>query len=752
MEAVVPKRACFICDVLDCPHLPGRCDLRLPLPPGSGSGPSRDGLREATADEYDAYFYSPCQRCDTMPPVGSLDGSLCLRCQHLRLQHLFVCIARPDETVNLTCGTYGQVLQGLQEGCQFCTFLYKAPLVMNTAYDYLSQIKKDYKRPGEDKGDKAWVSCYGPDEGGVGWRVKSCWGAGFDIVTHAPEKPSRHLNELGGHIAVAGPHISWDVVKSWLSECISQHQHQVIESTDPTMSLPEGFMVIDVENGCVSDASTGCHYIALSYVWGQLRPGDLTATAANISYLRTPGALTRGTLPATVWDSMTICKRLGLRFCWVDRLCIVQDNESQKIAQIRSMDVIFSRAIVTICAVGSTDSHTGLWGADDTPRSRGQGIARIGDIQLVSGLPDDRKLRLSHAWWTRAWTYQEYLLSNRKLLISPWQVTFECDHNVKYESPNLTREIPEPTPEFKARTGNEAPMQTYLEITQEYNTRILTWDDDIYGAFQGIFKSIYKTLDQFVWCLPAAIFDQALLWNLEALKPRPNDTHGPMYHGIPRFATRPGNHIASWSWASSKGRTVYTPSSVKSSLARYNSWHETTGLQPVITDGLTWEDEAINRLYAWCTWSSGLIETPLPTDLQGLSYASLRDKLQDRWPTYQDYWREAFGAPSGPWICENATKVALLKEKTGRLLVRTTMSSFRLSGNLEKAFVILASDGTAVGGLDWSSLVPDAIATGGKDWDFVALSAKSQRVGLFSEDRPSLGQVCNFKPLPEGQV
>lgn len=739
------NRACFICDTQNCPYLPELCDLRMP----ASSASKRNSLkkRAANADEYDAYFYDPCQRCDRLPPGGGSDRPFCLRCQHFRLQHLFVCTAQPgpdNDDISLNCGTYEQVMQGIREGCEFCAFLYKASEVQNTAFAYMGRLEDNYRRPGEQKGDRAWVNSTGRS----GWRVPGSWPSQFEVIVHAPDEPSRDQDDMSEPIAVAGPYISWDIVKSWLSECISHHQHEVVESTDPTVSLPEGFMVIDVDQGCVSDALAGCSYIALSYVWGELRPGDLTATAANMPFLRTPGALTRKTLPATLWDSLTVCKRLGVRFCWVDRLCIVQDNDSQKIEQIESMDVIFSRAILTICAVGSIDSHTGLWGADDTPRSRGQGHVKIGDAELVQWLPDDRRVRLSHAWWSRAWTYQEYLLSNRKLLISAWQATFECDHDLKFEG--LTRHLEKDTHESTARRGGVPPLEAYKGIVEEYNDRTLTWDDDIYGAFQGVFKWIYKTLDQFVWCLPATDFDKALLWRVESLDYWPNDTLGPMMHGLPRIATRPGGHIASWSWVTSKGRTNFIGSTIFSSIARYNSWHETTGLRPVITDGLTWGNEPFERIYAWCIWSSGLIETPLPTDLQDLSFASISSKVQERWPTYKDYWREAFDAPSGPWICEDLTKVALIKEKTGRLLIRTTLRSFRIAEREGSGHMILAGDGTAVGEVDSTTLLPDASITVGKDWDFVALSAESTyNCERFLKHEPSLGQTCDFKPFPD---
>jgi hypothetical protein len=32
------------------------------------------------------------------------------------------------------------------------------------------------------------------------------------------------------------------------------------------------------------------------------------------------------TLPRTISDTITVCKELGIRYLWVDRLCIRQDD------------------------------------------------------------------------------------------------------------------------------------------------------------------------------------------------------------------------------------------------------------------------------------------------------------------------------------------------------------------------------------------------------------------------------------------
>jgi hypothetical protein len=61
--------------------------------------------------------------------------------------------------------------------------------------------------------------------------------------------------------------------------------------------------------------SEPCDFLALSYVWGKsMQPSVLKS-----------GRLPR-TIPLTISDSMTVVKRLGKRYLWVDSICINQSN------------------------------------------------------------------------------------------------------------------------------------------------------------------------------------------------------------------------------------------------------------------------------------------------------------------------------------------------------------------------------------------------------------------------------------------
>lgn len=101
-------------------------------------------------------------------------------------------------------------------------------------------------------------------------------------------------------------------------------------------------------------------YAALSYVWGQGQP--YTTKLSNIMLHRNHGGLQKfhGHLPRVIQDAIDLVRGLGIRYLWVDSLCIVQDSARSWNLNARVMDLIYGNAILTICAADGDDSSTGL--------------------------------------------------------------------------------------------------------------------------------------------------------------------------------------------------------------------------------------------------------------------------------------------------------------------------------------------------------------------------------------------------------
>jgi len=102
-----------------------------------------------------------------------------------------------------------------------------------------------------------------------------------------------------------------------------------------------------------SQKNEKAQYATLSYCWGS-GVQQLTTTTSNLRdhMLALPCGL-----PKTISDAVEVCRKVGIRYLWVDALCIIQDDESDKLDQIAKMGSIYKNSTVTIVAA-STENVT----------------------------------------------------------------------------------------------------------------------------------------------------------------------------------------------------------------------------------------------------------------------------------------------------------------------------------------------------------------------------------------------------------
>ena len=132
---------------------------------------------------------------------------------------------------------------------------------------------------------------------------------------------------------------------------------------DLYVPLPSRIIDIEDEN-CgptldIPPPGTKGGYLALSHCWGKTQPVTLT----EVRLRNSPVAFPLRTLPQTLRDALVVASHLGLRYIWIDALCIVQDSyegwdwkkESAK------MDQIYGNATLTIAAASATSTIEGIF-------------------------------------------------------------------------------------------------------------------------------------------------------------------------------------------------------------------------------------------------------------------------------------------------------------------------------------------------------------------------------------------------------
>ncbi|KAK3386050.1 heterokaryon incompatibility protein-domain-containing protein, partial [Podospora didyma] len=190
----------------------------------------------------------------------------------------------------------------------------------------------------------------------------------------------------------------------WIQHCKNQHNHLC-----NLTSHADGLRFIDCVARKVVQPTSRADYAALSYRWPSIPP------------TRLPSLRTRS-CPAVVRDSMEVTLSLGYRYLWVDMFCINQKDDEDKARQIGNMDLIYRGAELTIIA--ACDSAMGLVGVS-SPRPEDD-ILRLGEVTFFQTIRQPWDGVSLSEWNTRAWTFQEALLSRRRLIFTESQALFVC--------------------------------------------------------------------------------------------------------------------------------------------------------------------------------------------------------------------------------------------------------------------------------------------------------------------------------------
>ncbi|KAK6442097.1 hypothetical protein LTR95_001651, partial [Oleoguttula sp. CCFEE 5521] len=335
----------------------------------------------------------------------------------------------------------------------------------------------------------------------------------------------RECNVQGVSPVQLGATLDIKTAKKWLRLCQAGHSACSSLAGSRTGSRLD-IILIDVTAGCLVDASTLDTYVCLSYVWGQV-PG-LQTYGSNVDALRKHGSLfereTWTDLTTVVQDFIRTVQQLEVQYAWVDCLCIIQDDEESKRAQIIAMDLIYSEALLTIVQLSGQDANDGLAGARHSTRAD----CALPVIDSSPGTNKDSRLMLTELpRWThisrdestyksRGWTLQEELLSTRCLYLSNWGAFWQCratrfsdthsgDLVMDVSASDLASFIPQlPDSSIVGAKQTDAEQILHWAVRAEwYSGRKLTYEDDRGRAFQGILSDLGQSQSRnFLWGHP----------------------------------------------------------------------------------------------------------------------------------------------------------------------------------------------------------------------------------------------------------
>lgn len=276
------------------------------------------------------------------------------------------------------------------------------------------------------------------------------------------------------HLRLVRPdRIDYDAVKTWIARCVEEHPKCHKEG-----GYVPGMKVIDCATRKIVKPQPDTRYAALSYVWGKGTPEKYDYPSLPVD------------LPLVIDDAITVCKKLGIPYIWVDRYCIWQEDPVHKMGQINRMDEIYGNALVTIAAAAGNGSNYPLPGVG-LPRHHGPQVREeVGGRTFVAdyGYAFQRRRLEMSKWFTRGWTFQELALSPRVLFFTDYRVSFQClgAECLEHLSGPISLQDGLRSSTTQGDVYNERGIKTLLF---SYSKRELSFDSDALNAVSGILRA-----------------------------------------------------------------------------------------------------------------------------------------------------------------------------------------------------------------------------------------------------------------------
>ncbi|KAJ4115389.1 hypothetical protein NW768_011241 [Fusarium equiseti] len=292
-------------------------------------------------------------------------------------------------------------------------------------------------------------------------------------------------------------------------------------------------------------------YAALSHCWGRLSQDERFCTSlTNIEQLK--AGIDYNRLPKNFQDAVTVTVGLGIKYLWIDSICIIQDDRTDWEKEAARMEQVFSLAYFVIGASSAKSSLDGFLG--DCPRREcvqieTQDAPLLYVCPFIDNFKHDVELGELNK---RGWVFQERVLARRSIFFTSTQVYWECGTGVHCETLGRLRNykaaflgdanFPKSALEYY-RDGRQMLIQ---DLYERYSSLAFTMPSDRAVAILGLQDRLAQAFEtKAAYGFFEVYFARGLLW-------RRGQTHG-----LRRIKYPEGRHVPSWSWFSREGTIRY---------------------------------------------------------------------------------------------------------------------------------------------------------------------------------------------------
>lgn len=289
------------------------------------------------------------------------------------------------------------------------------------------------------------------------------------------------------------------MICDWVSSCVDSKSDQHAGCSKTRENIAP-LRLLDVMDGdtvrLVETEGLILNYAILSYCWGPSTAMVVARTLKSNISMRM-AAFPFSSLPPTLQDGITAARKLKIQYIWIDSICIVQDSD-EWLTESKRMMSYYEHACLTIIPIVCSSADQGFLGP--RPRWINKWLTGTWVGQPDRGLHfyyphwehvDDEAT--NSTWGTRAWTFQERLLSVRTVYFGRNGIRFECRGAV-YQEVNRSKSEQDNMRTFLASPNHHSPEWDNIEkvrslwylMVSEYVERQLTFESDRLIALSGV--------------------------------------------------------------------------------------------------------------------------------------------------------------------------------------------------------------------------------------------------------------------------
>ena len=232
------------------------------------------------------------------------------------------------------------------------------------------------------------------------------------------------------------------IAAHWMDNCVKSHQK--CNQDAETNKLPARVLDLGIPGSSkvslhiTTGDSPKAPYVTLSHCWGKIP--ILRLQQENLETFKT--SISCEALSKTFLDAIEVVRFLGLRFLWIDSLCIIQDSPEDWAMQSAVMGEIYRNSVCTIAATAAIDGRFGCFFARNSRLTEPCKVvvSTLGIHGDLSSISNDLCVIVPQYLWQndvdkaplnkRAWVLQERILSPRTIHFGRNQLLWECREHV----------------------------------------------------------------------------------------------------------------------------------------------------------------------------------------------------------------------------------------------------------------------------------------------------------------------------------